>query len=142
MKDKNNKNTKKVLFTLAVYDHTGIKEYLERQAMEGWMLEKLTEIFMIFRRIEPKKLQFTVSYFAKASVFDPKPTQEQLRFQEFCEHTGWKHIASKGELQVFCNEDEAAIPIETDPRIEVESIHKTMKKLFLPYYIYMYEYKK
>lgn len=37
-------------------------------------------------------------------------------------------------MQIFCNRKENPIPIETDPVIEVENIHKSVKKTMFPAY--------
>ena len=128
------KQTKRRFLTFTFYDRTGIEEYLERQAAQGWMLEKTGSFGWMFRRIQPAKLHFAVTYFPAASAFDPAPSEKQLRFQEFCLHTGWELIASNAQLQIFCNRAENPIPIETDPVIELENIHGSVKKSFLPTY--------
>lgn len=136
MKD-TDKKIKRVPYNFAFYDRTGIKNFLEKQAQKGWMLEKLTSLFWVFKRMEPKNIHFAVTYFPKASFFDPNPSQELVRFREFCEHTGWKSIASNAEMQIYYNEEEEPTPIETEPAIEINNIHKAMKKWFLPNYIFV-----
>lgn len=128
------RNTKRKLITFTFYDRTGIERYLEKQAENGWMLEKTSAFGWVFRRIEPAKVHFAVTYFPSASIFDPGPSEKQLRFQEFCEHTGWELISSNAQLQIFCNRREKPIPIETDPEIEIENIHASAKKSYLPSY--------
>ena len=128
------KDRKRRFVTFTFYDRTSIENYLEKQAAEGWLLEKTSAFGWVFRRIEPAKLHFAVTYFPGASAFDPGPSDRQLRFQEFCAHTGWELIASNAQIQIFCNRREDPIPIETDPEIELENIHASVKKSFLPTY--------
>lgn len=128
------KDRKRRFVTFTFYDRTSIENYLEKQAAEGWLLEKTSAFGWVFRRIEPAKLHFAVTYFPGASAFDPGPSDRQLRFQEFCAHTGWELIASNAQIQIFCNRRENPIPIETDPEIELENIHASVKKSFLPAY--------
>lgn len=125
---------KRKLMPFTFYDRTGIEQKLEEQAEKGWLLEKCSAAGWIYRRIEPAKIHFSVVYFPAADVFDPHPSEKQQRFQEFCEHTGWELIASNAQMQIFCNRRENPIPIETDPVIEVENIHKSVKKTMLPAY--------
>lgn len=125
------KYTKRRLFKFSLYDRTGIIEYLEKQAKGGWMLEKIDNNGFKFRRIEPKNLHFAVTYLPELSEFTPLPNDEQMKLFDFCEHTGWKSIESTLQLQVFYNESENPIPIETDALIELETIHKAGKKSFL-----------
>ena len=126
------KETKRRLETFSFYDRTGLEEHLARMAAEGWLLDKIGQFLWHYRRIEPKKLTFSVTYFPKASAFDPGPSEEQETFYDFCRHTGWVLAASSAQLQVFYNEGPDPVPIETDPALEVESIHRTMKRSFLP----------
>lgn len=118
-----------------MYDYTGIERYLEKQAKEGWMLEKFKGIFIQFRKIEPKDIRFSVTYFKKASAYDLKPSKEQESYMDLCEYSGWEYVASAGEIQVFCSEDKYTTPLETDSITKVNNIHKTMKKIFIPSYI-------
>lgn len=126
------KETKRRLMTFTFYDRSGIERDLEEQAAQGWMLEKTSAAGWIYRRTVPAKIHFAVVYFPAASAFDPYPSEKQRRFQEFCEHTGWELIASNIQLQIFCNRNENPIPIETDPVIELENIHASVKKTVLP----------
>ena len=84
------KNTKKRLEVFSFYDHAGISKHLEKMAEKGWMIEQMSNFGWVYHRIEPKTVKFAVSYYPKASEFDPEPTDEQKTFHEFCAHTGWK----------------------------------------------------
>lgn len=129
------KDTKRKLMPFTFYDRSGIERLLEEEAAKGWMLEKTSAAGWIYRRIEPARIHFAVVYFPGATAFDPAPSDAQLRFQDFCEHTGWELISSNIQLQIYCNRNEDPIPIETDPVIELENIHASVKKTFLPTYV-------
>lgn len=127
------RETKRRIPQFAFYDKTGIQTYLEKQAELGWMLQKIS-FGWVFRKIEPKKLHFFVTYFHKKSAFEADGSEEQKRFWEFCEHAGWKLAATNEQMQIFYNEEAEPVPIETDPLVEVEKIHKSAGKSFLlPY---------
>jgi len=128
------KNTKRCFVLFSFYDRTGIENYLEQQAENGWMLDKTSGFGWQFHRIEPKKIHFSVVYFAKASAFDPEPSEAQLAFHDFCEHTGWKLAASNAQMQIFYNEATDPTPIETDAALEVSAIHASAKKSHLSTY--------
>ncbi|MBQ3076424.1 MAG: DUF2812 domain-containing protein [Clostridia bacterium] len=120
------------------YDRTGIAADLTAEAARGWMLDKVSYFFWRFRRIEPRALHFAVSYFPKASVFDPEPGEEQRSFEEFCLQSGWQLVGSAAQMQIFCNERENPVPLETDALVELENIHKAAKRGFLlPYLLLM-----
>lgn len=124
------RKAKRRLEALSFYDHTGIAAHLEKMAAKGWMLERVANYGWIYRRMEPRKLHFAVSYYPKASEYDPEYPDSQQTFHEFCAHTGWKLVCTTFQMQVFCNENENPVPIETDPVLEVETIHAAMMKNF------------
>ncbi|MBE6114724.1 MAG: DUF2812 domain-containing protein [Erysipelotrichaceae bacterium] len=126
---------KRRLEAVSFFDHTGISEHLERMASKGWMLEKITNLGWIYRQIEPKNIRFAVSYYPKASEFDPEPSESQKIFHEFCAHTGWKLVCTSAQMQIFYNENDDPIPIETEPELELQAIHASAKKSFIPSYI-------
>ena len=128
------KKYKRVISQFTFHDRTGIQRYLENMALKGWMLDKITKWSWRFRRIEPKRIHFAVSYFAKTSSFEPEAPEELLRFREFCQYSGWTYCAEAAQMQIFYNEAENPIPIETDAMLEIESIHKSIKKQLLPSY--------
>ena len=128
------RKTKYAMPCFAFYDRTSIEEYLEHQARQGWLLEKSGNNLWKFRRIEPQNLRFTVTYFPKADLFDPAPSEEEETFRDFCAHSGWTLAASNAQLQIFYTAEENPVPIETDPVMEVENIHKSVKKSMLPGY--------
>lgn len=122
------------LARFALYDKTGICKYLEKKAAKGWMLVEMGLFFWKFKRIEPQKLKFSVVYFKNASEYDPRLTESQLRFQEYCEYTGWKFAASRAQTLVYYSENENAVPLETDAVVEVKSVHSVMwYRWLLPY---------
>lgn len=131
------KDTKKKFEFFTFYDKTGIEKHLEQMAAEGWLLEKMSAFRWTYRRIEPKKIHFSVSYYATITDFEPEPTEEQQAFNEFCEHSGWKLATQTVQMQVFYNENENPVPIETDPVLEVENIHRSVKKTVLVTYFLM-----
>ncbi len=126
------KDTKRQFKMFSFFDFDGITAHMEKMAADGWMLEQTTNRYWIFRRTQPKKLKFAVTYFPQASEFDPYPTEELQAFNEFCQAAGWKPAASMAQMQIFYNENENPLPIETDSMVQVNTIHKAMKKNFIP----------
>jgi len=128
------KNRRIRLEPYSFFNHTGIAAHLEQMAEKGWMLTKIANYGWVYHRVEPAKLRFAVSYFPKASEFDPEPTEEQRRFLDFCEYSGWELVCSSAQMQIFCNRRENPVPIETEPMLELSAIHASAKKSFLPAY--------
>lgn len=124
--------TKRRFLQFSFYDRSGIEKYLEKQAQKGWRLCKIKGLLWCFERIEPAKLHFSVVYLPAASAYDPEPTEAQKQFADFCAHTGWQQAACNGEMQIFYHAGEEIVPIETDALMELENIHRAMKKNYLP----------
>lgn len=126
--------TKHRVERFSFYDHTGMEKHFEKMAEKGWLLTAIHNFTWEYRRIEPKKLHFAVTYDPKASEFDPEPQEGQLIYRDYSEHYGWKFAASSAQLQIFYNEEMDPVPLDTDPVVEVMMIHKAAKKGFLPLY--------
>lgn len=123
------------LETLSFYDHTGIEKHLAKMAKKGWMIDHITNQFWTYRKIEPQEYQFAVTYYPKATDFDPGPSDKQQTFYDFCTRTGWELACTWFQMQIFYNISENPIPIDTDPVYEVETIHKACKASYLRGYI-------
>lgn len=128
------KQNKWELPLFSFFDHTGMERHLEKRARQGWLLEKMSGLGWTFRRIPPQPLTFTVSYFDQESLYEPEPSEQRQGFQEFCRHAGWQLAAASPWLQVFYNDRPDPVPIETDPSLELASIHRAAKKM-LPVYL-------
>ena len=126
------RETKRQMSLYSFYDHTGIEKHLARMAERGWLLCGLGQFLWHYRRIEPRRITFSVCYFPQATIYDPRPSEGQEEFYDLCAHAGWTLAGSSGQLQVFYHEGEDPTPIDTDPALEVEAIHQSAKKTVLP----------
>jgi len=124
--------SKRTFEFFSFYDNVGMERRLEQMAEKGWMLEKMGGIFWRWKTADPKRLHFTVTYFPNASEFDPGPTEGQEIFADFCQRSGWTLLLRHGQMQIFYSDRPDALPIETDALVQVETVHKTMKKSVLP----------
>ena len=122
---------RRILTNFSFYDPRTIQNKLEEMAAKGWMIRKVGNLFWTFEKIPPQKLRFAVTYFPGASEFDPWPSQKQLDKEAFCAQDGWKLVLRWDAMQIFCNDREDAVPIETDPVPQVENIRRVMKKKVL-----------
>lgn len=126
------RNKKRRMEFFSLYNHTSIAAHLEKMAQKGWLLEEIRNTTWIYRKIQPQKLHFAVSYYPKASEYDPEPSPEQQDFWDFCAHTGWKLACTSAQMQIFYNELENPVPIDTDAELEVETIHEAVWKSYFP----------
>lgn len=124
--------TKRRMEFFAFYDDQGIARHLERMAQKGWMIQRINNYFWTYRKAQPQQLRFAVTYFPEASDFNPGPTENQQTFLEYCESAGWQFAAQWCQMQIFYNENPAAVPLETDEFSRLQNIHRCMRKNFLP----------
>lgn len=125
------RKTKRVYANYAFFDRTGIQTFLEKQAMKGWMLCGKKASVWHFRRMEQKKLHYSVTYFPNGSESDTEPSEELKELMDFCEHTGWKQAVNGGAMQIFYHDAENPTPIETDALVELNTIHKAVIKEYV-----------
>ena len=118
---------KRTLVNVSFYDPEAIQRKLEQMAAQGWMLQKAGNLFWTYTKIPPQKLRFAVTYFPGASEFDPKPSEKQLEKEELCAQDGWRLVLRWDVMQIFCTDREDAVPIDTDPVPQVDTIHRTMR---------------
>ena len=128
------KTKKRRLEYFSFYNHTGIENHLSEMAKKGWLIESISNLYWTYRKIEPMDILFCVSYYPRASDFDPEPSEDQQTFHDFCAHTGWQLACTWHQIQVFYNKNESPIPLDTDPIMEVDTLHRACKKNFLPSY--------
>lgn len=115
-----------------ITDSSNTQRHLEKMARQGWLIESVSSFGWTYRKIEPKKLKFSITYYPKASAFDPHPSEDQQTLIDFCRRTGWILACTVGQAQIFYNENPNPIPIETDPAIELENIHASAKRNLIP----------
>lgn len=128
------KNTKREWMPLYSYlDRTAITAHLSDMAAQGWMLEKIGGWSWHYRRAEPRKLRFALTFFP-ASQFDPGPSEGLETYRDYCAAAGWQMAADSAQVQIFCTEDENAVPIETDPAVELTNIRRCVKRGFIGSY--------
>lgn len=123
---------KRRLAHFSFYDHVGMQRHLEQMAAKGWVLERMGSLWWVYRYQEPQRVHVCVSYSSQGSKYDPEMGQEEKI--EMCQHSGWKLMATNGQLQVFYNWGQDPTPMETDPGMEVAAMHRVAKRTYLPFF--------
>lgn len=126
------KNAKYCLNAYCLYDYRGVEEHLSAMAAQGWRLEKAGNTLWKYRKAEPARVRYAVTYSDSASQFNPGPTEDQQSLAELCAAAGWEKVTDWFQGQIFSTEDEAAVALETDEALRLQNIHRSMKKNFLP----------
>lgn len=112
----------------ALNDLDSIKICLEEMALKGWMLEDIHLRRLKFRRCQPQRIFYTVKAFDRSLASDSGITNANREFVKTCEAVDWHFVSSRGKIQIFCTTNENAVAIQTDPKIELKFINKSMLK--------------
>lgn len=86
-----------------------VESWLADWARKGWRLEKMGVLFAVFRKCEPSALRYRC---------DANPVSNKLGDADrkaIYASAGWRYIASRQNVMIFCTEDPAAVEIHTDP---------------------------
>jgi hypothetical protein len=126
---------KRIWNNFEIYEADALAEYLETMAEAGWMLESIKRT-LVFKRIEPQKIKFTVDIMENASVFDSFYDKKTMEYRGFCTDTGWEHLSTNGIFHIFYSKDENVIPIHTDQEVQFHVISKNMLGKTIPSYLY------
>lgn len=117
---------------LALYDYRGVERHLEAMAAKGWRLEHIGAQLWRYRRAEPARVRYAVTYIQDSSQFNPGPTERQLSLEELCAAAGWVKVTDWFQMQIYVSEAESPVPLETEEAVRLEAVHRSMKRNFLP----------
>ncbi len=124
---------KRELNTYLFYDVKGMADHFEKMAGKGWLLTSCNNGLLTYRQIQPCQINFGVTYFVDASVYDIAPDSRMREYIDMCDAAGWKRVETKGQLQIFYNTDPNATPLETDRGLALEVIRDMAKRnLYIP----------
>ncbi len=115
-----------------LFDYAGVERHLSRMAAKGWRLESAGRYLWRYRRAEPARLTYAVTYAEDASLFQPEPTRGQRNLEELCAQCGWEKAAEWHQMQIFCTQQESPVPLETDERVRLAVLRRAMRRSFLP----------
>ncbi|ERK28922.1 DUF2812 domain-containing protein [Clostridium intestinale] len=120
------RDKKTTLFIYSPYECSAVEEYLEIMAGKGWMIKSLRKPFFKFKRIEPRRLKFSVDIFEGISTLDPRNSEKALDYRAYCEAAGWEYVCQQDKIQVFYTEDyDKTIDIKTDNNEKFKAIVKS-----------------
>lgn len=116
-------------------DGEAIARHLEKMAAKGWLLEDVDNLFFRYRRGEPARVKYALTFFPDASIYDPCLTEGQRTYIDYCRAAGWELAAFYGPVQYFRSVLPDPMPIETDEAVKLAAIRRTMRKTFVLSYV-------
>ncbi len=95
-----------VLIDFYSYEIGVLETYLEEMALKGWMLEKISKLYIKFSKIEPKNIKYTIDIVDGISENGDLDENLALEYKEKLLNLGWNYSCEFNKLQVFYKEDE------------------------------------
>ena len=123
---------KRQLINFLLFDYEGVEAHLEKMAAKGWILDTVGQTVWKYRKEEPAKLKYAVTYAPDASMFAPEPSENQQTLADFCAQAGWVKVGDWSQAQIFVSDRENPVPIETDEEIRLDVIRESMHKSWIP----------
>lgn len=120
-------NTKRELFIFAASDINAMEDHFEEMARKGWMLDKVGEYSVKYKKMDPRELKFDIDLFPKLSAFDYPDNEDVMEYRNLCIDAGWEFIAATNKFQVFYSDKKDNLPpIQTDDRIKQSIVNKSL----------------
>lgn len=107
------------------FDFQGVEAHLSAMAARGWRLEKTGSTLWKYRRRAPAQVRCAVTCPPEGE------TSDRLFFQDLCASAGWEKAADWAQMQIYTSERERPTPLETDPGLFLERVHRSMKAGYL-----------
>ena len=120
--------TKYIPNTYSMFDDHALINKLERMALKGWQLEKISRYLLSFRKAEPQALHYAIGFFPGAEAEDPTMSEDQLSYIDLCSASGWELAAAYGPMQVFQSAAANPVPLETDDALKLKAIDGSIGK--------------
>lgn len=121
------KNTKREFFIFTPSDINAMEGHFEEMARSGWMLDKINEYSVKYRKTQPQELKFAIDLFPKISLFDYPENEDVMEYRNLCIDAGWRFLSSTNKFQVFySNKEDNLLPIQTDERLKRNIINKSL----------------
>lgn len=111
----------------APFDFQGVEKRLSAMAAKGWRLEKADGSLWSYRRAQPARVHCAVTCPPEGDGETP----DRLFFQDLCASAGWEKAADWAGMQIYTSEQEDPTPLETDPGLFLERVHRAMKSGYL-----------
>lgn len=126
------KNVKYYFWDYLLYDFAGVEERLSALASQGWYPDKIGTMWWKFKKGEPRAVTYAVTYVPEASDFNANPTEGQRELEIYCKEAGWEKVADWFQMQIYATEQESPLPLETDESLRLDTVHRAMRKNYLP----------
>ena len=118
------KGQRRCLIPGDLWDGALLEQWLEEQALQGWMPVSFGGLWGKFERSEPRALRFRLEP-ERAERWDSRQERE-----EAYEEMGWRQVASLGYHRVWYCDDPAAPELFTEPESEGAAYRRLIRSIW------------
>ena len=101
------------IFNIDIRNTDKIEDKLKEYASEGLFLEKVGFKNWVFREEEPKSVEYSVEYFKENLKDGSTLSQNKAAYLEYTKERGWDIVCQIGGMDVFINQGNNPLPIQT-----------------------------
>lgn len=131
---------------LNIENYPSVAKHFEEMASKGWMIERvILEHILIYKKIIPKELEFSIVPFQNESFFNRKTKEDISEYKNKNKEKGWDYAGRTSFLHIYYKEKDAqSTDIISDEREEFKIIEKASKfinfanYLLFPLYLFLY----
>lgn len=124
---------KVVLIDFYSYEIGVLESYFEEMALKGWMLEKVSNLYIKFNKIEPKTIKYTIDVIDGITSYGELDSHTALEYREKLKCLGWSFSCEFKNLQIFYKENrhiEGSVNKKEKEEIQC-FFHDSLNQLFL-----------
>ena len=123
--------TKYRLESIAFYDTEALSVHLGEMAALGWELESVGLLLWKYRKIQPEKRTYGITFFSDASEVKDSPTQTQGDFIAEQTKKDWQYVTQWNQMQIFQTTAEHPAPLSANENQRLDAVKKSMATTFL-----------
>lgn len=124
---------KVVLIDFYSYEIGALESYFEEMALKGWMLENVSNLYIKFKKIEPRTIKYTIDVIDEITDYGELDSDTALEYREKLKCLGWSFSCEFKNLQIFYKENshiEGSVSKKEKEEIQC-LFHRSLNQLFL-----------
>lgn len=110
-----------------LFERKALEAYFQMMAEKGWKIRKISNLFMLFERIEPTSLYFHIGINPKYSNFVSKiENDEKSEYRKYVEKFHYQFLCAYHQMQIFVSE--SLNPSFEEPQLPPKIFNKMIRK--------------
>lgn len=122
---------------LNITNYPSLEKHFADMASQGWLIWKITlENIFIYKKIEPEKLEFSISPYEVETAYTRKTKEELEEFQSVCRNVGWNYASKYQDFHIYFKEKgRETLDMETDEEEKFKTLEKIGRKQLIGFAI-------